>query len=191
MIRYKYSLILILLTLVVTVGAQQPDRWHDVIIDESTPENAIKILGNPKSDKSKERWNLMRPELFIKNIGKKMRTLHWENIDGFNDVKLKFDNNSKLVVIHLEPKELSAKAFHSSYTGVNFLFGTQEPGMYELLGQSDKTHVFGAVSKGFGGFLAAAAKIPTEDTLIGQVKIIQIISRSLERKTDKASPLLK
>jgi hypothetical protein len=29
----------------------QPDRWRGLIIDEATPDDAIKLLGKPKKDK--------------------------------------------------------------------------------------------------------------------------------------------
>ena len=29
----------------------QPDRWHGLILDESTPEDAVKVLGKPSEDK--------------------------------------------------------------------------------------------------------------------------------------------
>jgi len=49
----------------------------------------------------------MNASWFTKNIGKNLRTLHYENVEGFGDVKLKFNGDSKLVVIHLEFKKSS------------------------------------------------------------------------------------
>src|SRR5262245_6083937 len=105
--------------------AQQPDRWRGLIIDQSTPEDAITALGKPKTDKSGEGLYLMNNKWFTKDAGKKMRIMHYENLEGFPDVKLGFDSNSRLVLIHLEPKKLTAQSLISSYSDLDFRFANE------------------------------------------------------------------
>ena len=59
-----------------------------------------------------------------KDVAKKLRVIHYENIEGFKDVKLGFQD-AKLVLIHLEPKKLTAQAFISSYQDLQFRFGNE------------------------------------------------------------------
>ena len=196
---------LILLILAAAAFAQQPDRWRGLIIDETTPEQALKILGEPKTDKPTDHWHLMNNQWFIKNIGKNLRTFHYENIEGFPDVFLKFDAKSKLVVIQLEPKKITAQAFIASYSGVECRFGnevmsptdfkqprdnTDKPqrlaAFYDLIGATDKVIIFGGVGNATGSVMSGmfggtSARQGGRSTL-GDVKIIQMVSRTLENK---------
>ncbi len=184
--KYIHIIVFIFLGLIATASAQQPDRWRNLIIDVSTPEDAIEILGKPKSDKIGDRspsYLLYHSKLFIKDIGKTMRMMKWKKVDGFNEVILRFNAN-KLAMIRLEPKKISAETFAASYSDVSFDFGGQSPGSYELKGESGKTYIFAAVSKGFGGLFATALSRtsggdtnPTNNKFIGQVKMIEIISK--------------
>ncbi|MEO8649379.1 MAG: hypothetical protein ABI539_09460 [Acidobacteriota bacterium] len=47
----KKFLPLFLLAVVAPIFAQQPDRWHGLIVDQSSPDDAIATLGTPDSDK--------------------------------------------------------------------------------------------------------------------------------------------
>jgi hypothetical protein len=166
---------------------QTPDSWKGLIIDESTPERVLAILGNPKSDKPSDKWSLLRSQWFRKDIGQKLRTFIYENVEGFEKVRLKFDSGSRLVSIHLEPSEMSAVVFLSSYPTVEFrddsevrvLADLNRPRaprarpdstywgtMFELVAATDKTVIIGA---GYGGSL-------------GKIKMIEMTSRSLEIK---------
>jgi hypothetical protein len=95
--------ILLMLWLSVTVAAQAPDRWKGLVIDESTPEKAIAILGTPSADKidSFRIWKI--EDWFTKSIReKKWRRLEYKNVEGFDKVILAFD--TKLVFIELNRK---------------------------------------------------------------------------------------
>lgn len=114
-----------------------------------------------------------------KTLGKKLRIIRYENIEGFSNVRLGF-KNSKLVLIHLEPKEMAESAFTSAYPGVDFRFGseilvpadfnktsvnkpTRLPAYHELDGATDKV------------FILAFIKV-------GNADLINIVSRTLENK---------
>jgi hypothetical protein len=154
----------------------------------------------------------MNAQWFEKNIGKNLRTLHYENVEGFSDVKLKFDENSKLVVIHLEPKRITAQAFIASYSDVEFRFAnevmspadfknprdsTDKPRklstFYELVGATKDVIIFAGVGNAMGsvmsGIFGNADSRQAGRATPGDVKIIQMVSRSLENK--EGSDLLK
>lgn len=93
----------------------QPDRWHGLTLNKTTPEQAIEILGEPKT-----RGNY---KIFIQKIGdwlgkpakEKMPAMKWSNIHGMQDVTLYFQSN-KLVAIDLFLKaEVRAAALESIY----------------------------------------------------------------------------
>ncbi len=191
----KYTLtFLIAIMLGHAVLGQSLDRWRGLVLNESTPEQAIEIIGKPKSDKPNDHWHLMRNQWFVKDIGKKLRTLDYDNVEGFKDVRLKFDSNSKLVSVHLEPKQMSASAFTASYSNVEFRDDSEvrtladfkrprdsrprpEPSYwgatFELIAATEKTVL---IAGGYGGSS-------------GHITIVEFISRSLEDKA--GSELLK
>lgn len=195
----------------VTAFSQQPDRWRGLVIDETTPEQAIETLGQPKTDKQNERIFINNYQWLRKDVGKSLRILHWENVGEFPDVKLGFENN-KLVLIHLEPKKFEAQAFLSAYDGLDIRYASevQSPADFKqprvnsdrpyklgvvflLVGVTDKVFVFGqcgnakgaVMSDLFGGTKSrqAGRSIP------GDVVVIQLVSRTLEDNT--ASDMLK
>ncbi len=136
----------------------------------------------------------MRNQWFVKDIGRKLRTLNYEKIEGFKNVRLKFDNGLRLVSIHLEPKELTANVFTGAYSDVEFRDDSEvrtladlkrprsprprpEPSYsgatFELVAASEKTIV---IAGGYGGST-------------GRITIIEFISRTLEDRV--GSDLLK
>lgn len=196
--------LLLVFTLVpLSLIAQQPDRWRGLVIDESSPEQAVNILGTPGSDRSNDRLYLNNAKWLKKDTGKKLRILQFENVDGFKDVKLGFDDDSKLVLIHLEPKKLTAQSFLSSYEDPRFRFGNdvmspadlkdqrdnlEKPRRlgvdYLLVAATDKVLVFGQVGTAtrnvistlFGGVATRQAR----RSVPGEAGVIQLVSRTLE-----------
>lgn len=185
--------------------SQQPDRWRGLIIDESTAEKAIAVLGSPGSDKTGPRLYINNSKWLANNTAKRLRVLHYENVEGFNDVKLGFDQNFKLVLIHLEPKKITAQAFLSSYPDLDFRYGSevQSPAdfnrprvnsdrpykldvVYLLVSATDKVFVFGQVGNATGSVMSdlfgggrtrqAGRSVP------GDVGVIQLVSRTLENR---------
>jgi hypothetical protein len=85
----------IIIALAVANSAQEqdkplPDRWHGLILDQSTYDDAQRALGKSSSDKT---------------IGPKNRSLRvvtFKKVAGMNEVKLMF-RDGKLVSIGLQP----------------------------------------------------------------------------------------
>ena len=208
----KKLLPLFILIFATTGFGQQADRWRGLVIDEASPEQAIGIFGKPKKD-SNDRLLAIHYKWVTKQARQKeWRVLHYENIEGFKDVKLNFDKNSKLVMISLEPKEISAQAFLSSYPDLDFRFANEvmSPAdfknprdnsdkpqrldvVYTLISVTDKVFVFGGVGNATGNVMSTlfggTATRQSGRSTPGKMYIIQLVSRTVENKD--GSDLLK
>jgi hypothetical protein len=89
----------------------KPDRWRGLILDESTTEDAIKLLGQPKKDglgnlyvSDIENW--LSRKYWSTHNGKAFRNLDYEKpSENINRVLLSFLDN-KLVGINIYPKNV-------------------------------------------------------------------------------------
>ncbi len=188
-----FTILLIALCSQIAV-TQTIDGWRGLIIDEATPEQAERLLGKPDSDKPTDRWHLLRSNFFIKNIGKALRTLEYEKIDGFKLVKLKFDNDLKLVSIHLEPKSLDVNVLTNTYSAIEFHEGIDVKTAVDLMRPRNKN------PRRDSNYWAATLELmaASEKTIFiaagyggskGRITMIEFTSRTLENKT--GSELLK
>jgi hypothetical protein len=180
----------------------QPDRWRGLILEESAAEDAMKGLGRPKSDKQDKILSLKKDWLSKDSQKTNLRVLHYENLETFSDVKLVFNDRNKLVIIHLEPKKLTAQSAAGAYQNLElrlantvltpsdfnkpqdnekpFKFGA----WYQLVGVTDKTFVFMGVGNGVGsvGSTMFSGMGRSDRSLPGDVKMIQLVSRTLENR---------
>lgn len=194
----KYLLLLTLLSL--PLAAQSPDRWRGLIIDESTPENAMTILGTPNADKTDSFRVYKIEDWLTKSIReKKWRRLEYKNVEGFDKVILAFD--TKLVFIELNPKKLDPDVLENAY-GVSFtmtadkFIRAMEPGrisnetgrtrsfpsFYYLYAKPEKTFILASVANTSFGAMLGAKSINDDVGFPGKVTILQIISRTLENR---------
>lgn len=114
----KLSILLILLLAGIAFG-QQPDRWNGLVIDETTPEQAIALLGKPTSDQKSgysevELYRLLRIETREENY----RLLEFGEEGLSTKIILTF-SGGKLVAIDTFPKDVSASEI-SSKLGTNW-----------------------------------------------------------------------
>jgi hypothetical protein len=188
------------------------DKWRGMVLDVTTSSQALEAFKNPKEDKTGQSFRPIKyNEWFAVKDNKSFRMIHWENIEGFPDVKLYFLGD-KLVVIHLEPQKLGASLLNQTY-GVEFepIFTgfdkaidqknydrsngkTQArsfPSLYFLMYKAEKSYAFALVSNGsFGAMLQKSMGVEDDaNSLPGKVTAFQLISRSLEN--NKGSDLLK
>jgi hypothetical protein len=194
--------VVMLLLLSISAAAQSPDRWKGLIIDESTPENAIAILGKPDAHKtdSFRIWKI--EDWFTKSIReKKWRRLEYKNIEGFDKVILAFD--AKLFFIELNPRKLDPDALENAY-GLPFTatfdkferalksknFGRDtgraqwHPVFYWLYTKAPKTILpAGVGDSGLGSILGAKA-FNDDIGFPGEVEYLQIIARTLENRDE-------
>lgn len=204
-----------LLVLSLSVSAQEqdhptPDRWHGLIIDQSTPEDAIKILGQPKKDKVDRltvyqlgRWvSKQQKEKVFRNLEYK-----FDDKQGVQKATLSFKDN-KLVMITLDLKSGAvAPNGLSNIYGIQFqpmvggldmalkprdfeqnqgkIYPKTYPTVYSLVAASETTFI-GAMIGNVPSFLGALGKsmgVPDEpNSFPGKVELLQIISRTLENK---------
>src|SRR5262245_55705854 len=84
----------------------QPGVWRGLVVDISTPEDAIRILGQPSGDKSNQSLRLALVDKWLsggKYNQKIFRQLTFKKPAGFSEAQLSF-LDSRLVLIHLEPR---------------------------------------------------------------------------------------
>ena len=186
----------------------QPDRWHGLILGETRPEQAVQLLGNPKSDKP--------DRLFIREIGKwfepglsrkNLRKQTFREVAGFDRVDLYYKDGN-LVVIQLDPSrdQIQPSALQNIY-GVEFrpfvdaftessfpgdferhegrVFPRMYPLVYSVVAISPKAIIAGRILNGGVGrslrTLAVAVDAPGSG-FPGKVQYIQLISRQLENR---------
>jgi hypothetical protein len=181
-----------------------PDRWRGLIIDQSTPEDAIKILGQPISDKDES----FRPYPFDKRIstkGKTFRHLKFKEVKGLDSARLVFTDN-KLVCISLDLKEhIPASAIQNNY-GIEFepkigalssssnprdyerhegkLYPKNYPAGYYLVGMTPEVWIGAAIkNSSFGSMMLGSSRGSTgSGAFPGKAMSVIILSRSLENR---------
>jgi hypothetical protein len=96
-------LILLCAIPVVAQDKAAPDRWAGMVLNVTTPDDAIRLFGAPAKDKSKVPLDLRRPLSWHsdKCNEKVFRTLSYKRIQEYKNVKLSF-LDEKLVSISME-----------------------------------------------------------------------------------------
>lgn len=79
------------------------DRWAGMVINVSTPDDAVRLLGTPSKDKDKVALDLPRPLSWLstKYKEKVFRTLSYKRVQEFKNVRFSF-LEGKLVAITME-----------------------------------------------------------------------------------------
>lgn len=207
----KALLLTALLTL--SIQAQEsdkplPDRWRNLVIDQSTPEEAITRLGKPAEDKARSpRTYPLNKRVRIDHNTKGSRKLVYKNLEGVKEASLYFIDG-KLSVIDLRLKEkLPATTFPNLYEiefwpKVSDMEQALEPGAYErnegrvypknypvvyyLVANTEKTYVSAMVSNGgFGSLMLGSRRSKMGDDDLGgfpgKVESVQIVTRRFEK----------
>jgi hypothetical protein len=182
-------------------GKPLPDRWQNLILDQTTPEEALALLGKPASDKvdplqihNIDRW------ISLRRKDKIFRKLTWKKPAGAHKLDLAFlDGKLVMMRVYYEKKQLPAEELAPAF-GINFI-GVEKvspnPLEYE---QNAVTNIenypmqYYAVAVSPNSFLSALVvdpnikrllkrmvSVPVEGYLPGQVALIEIVSRRLEK----------
>lgn len=207
----KYLLPLIILIFAVAAFGQKPNEWKTLVLDEASPEQAIQMLGKPKTDKPNQSFRPLKFNEWFDVEKKDFRILHYEDasaIEGFKDVTLAF-RNDKLVSVTLEPKKLDANALSRSYEAefvylsdkISQSFNPQDfernqgkvypksfPTVYFLMLKAQSSYVFAMIANNsFGSILGKSMGVQdASESLPGKVAMIQLISRKLEETKSKS-----
>jgi hypothetical protein len=111
-------------------SAAEPDRWRGLILDQTTPQQAIQTLGTPQKDATADIDKQARNKMFG-NSGvfflkprraDVVRILRYDSLEDFQAVSLVFKGDA-LVLIHLMPSKanrIEAKDFEALYDTVTF-----------------------------------------------------------------------
>ena len=150
----QFSFLALVFVYASTSMAQQPtaqaDGWRGLVIDVSTADDAIRVLGKLKSDKSGQSLQLIQVDKWLpgaKYNQKVFRRLTFKKPDGFDEAQLSFLND-KLVLIDLTPRtgeepdwidpdELT-EMFNTDFTYSEWHFGKKLPPLVEFE-KSDST----------------------------------------------------
>lgn len=109
----KLSILLILFLAGIGFG-QEHDRWNGLVIDETTPEQAIALLGKPTSDAKSGYYNLWIQRLLTNDTEKKIfRLLEFGKEEETTKIMLTF-SAGKLAAIDAFPKDTTASGFLSN-----------------------------------------------------------------------------
>jgi hypothetical protein len=180
----KSLLPLVLLFSAFATFGQEPDRWHGLVLDEATPEQAIAKLGKPQSEKSSDKMMNYRNKSLREM--KSLRILHWEKIEGFEDIKLYFADGT-LAIIQLEkPKnKIPADVFIKAYGAVEFQMSRNSnyEAFYEVEAVTPRSTItagignaMGSVAQGLGEIMAPpSSRKQRSDELLtsGQIDKLQ------------------
>lgn len=185
----------------------QPDRWHGLILDQSTPEDVVRVLGQSKNDSLNrivadpiDNW------LTKKHKDKIFRTLEFKQPEGIDRAWLYF-LDGKLVAIMLDVKKGISPEGLSNIYGLTFqpvvravdlafkpgdyernqghIYPKTFPTVYHMVAVSDHSFVTAMISNvpSFGGALAKSMGIPDQPgSLPGRVEFVMLISRTLENR---------
>lgn len=102
-----FASIVIILFFNVALFAQsdkpRPDGWRGLVLDDSGPDDAIRLFGTPVKDKDKTALSMQRPLSWLSDKYKQkvFRTLTYKKLYGYKQVQLSFLDN-KLVLISME-----------------------------------------------------------------------------------------
>jgi hypothetical protein len=118
------------------------NKWQELSMETSTPDDAMRLLGTPSSDKTdKPRIMLIDRWLSDKLKEKVFRKLVYKKIAGLEKVELFFSNN-KLAMIELDAKDAEDKdwfdpdvlqtMFGAEFTPVGWHFGKKLPPLQEF-----------------------------------------------------------
>jgi len=104
--RVAVSLLLLILACVPVVYSAEdvrPDGWAGMVLDTSTPEDAVRLFGPAAKDKDKMALDLPRPLSWLSDKWKQktFRTLTYKKLREYKEVRFSF-LDGKLVLISME-----------------------------------------------------------------------------------------
>ncbi|MBA3442197.1 MAG: hypothetical protein H0T92_20250 [Pyrinomonadaceae bacterium] len=123
--RISFLLTLIIAHAILGTAQEQdkpmPDRWRGLILDQSTPDDAIRVLGQPSKDKT-DNLAPSRIDAWItkKRKEKIFRLLEFKKSEGIDHAWLWFlDNKLVSILLDLKKGTVSPNALNNIY-GVQF-----------------------------------------------------------------------
>ncbi|MBD0372475.1 MAG: hypothetical protein ICV60_16645 [Pyrinomonadaceae bacterium] len=185
-------------------SAYKPDGWQGLTLDKSSPEDAVRLLGQPFSDKT-ERLQIYNIDAWVSPMQKEkiFRVLTYKNIGDVKQAALAFLDN-RLVRIHMKyaDNKFPAKDLRERF-GVDFVLvegqvpSNSTPSMYEgqkearalkkypaayyMVGVTPQSMISAFVARGgIKGILEIANDVKRKEP--GSLMHLDIISRTLAKR---------
>jgi len=182
----------------------QPDRWRGLVLNETTPEQAITALGQPKENKPRKIRIQKIGDWLGKPIKQELPHLRWEDVHGMKSVDAYF-LDGKLIALDLWLKaEVRAAALENIY-GIEFkhlisnagrvfagpgayqrdrgdTFSNKDEIDYHVGAKTEQALLVAWCQVGFGEGLKRAYGAGTDDARPGKVSNLQLYSRTLENR---------
>ena len=96
------------------IVGQTAEHWNGLVLDETSPMQAIAIFGQPRLDRPSKLHADDIQTLLSPNTAKPdFQTLEWENVNGYDAVMLTFSADDKLLKIAAWPKSEGTKSLES------------------------------------------------------------------------------
>lgn len=202
----KVLLVLVLLAVSTIAQSAQPDRWKGLIIGESSPEDAVRLLGAPESTKT-DRLQIKGADAnwLTKAITeKKFQILTFKKVQSVDRATLSFQDG-RLAVIELDMAEQPAASALPRIYNISFaprisgmtealypkdfernqgrVYPKSYPTVYDLVAVTETTFVSALIANNsFGTILRKTAGATDTGDFPGKAILIRIISRSLENR---------
>jgi hypothetical protein len=196
--RYLTGLIFLFLAAQVALAQDRPDSpdsWNGLMLDESTVEDAIAVLGDPRKDREDQKFNT-RISSWLAKDGR-FRRLEYRKVADVDKAYLYFQNDH-LKVIELDLDETFAAVKLPLYYEMRYFLQDDsgvlhrdpfEEGIRTAGGEFPTT--FNIVGIGATSFLVAlvvhqgASRLLYDQTRLrmdvpGDVQVIQLVSRLLQ-----------
>lgn len=182
----------------------QADRWKGLVIDETTPEQAIALLGKPAKDE-KAPVTILEFQRLLSNDAEKptFRQLSFGSDPDVPQTTLSFSSNGKLVMIWVTPKNTPATILEN-VLGTGWRLSGDDPAAdlenwdqpkpvdkptdvktdigYRLLAKTPKVLALANVIATADDMNNGRTDIAPGKPLWGNTLFLLMISRSLERK---------
>lgn len=187
------------------------DGWRGLVLDQTTPADAVRLLGTPASDKT-DRVEVHNVDKWVaeKRREKIFRKLVFKKLDPVERAELYFLDD-KLVMIRLwygKDSKLPAREIPAAY-GADFLLvesgvpkdstpamyeGQKEslipkvyPTIYYMVTVAPSSFVSAAVMNGsVKSVLKEMVRKPTTNPFPGKVLYVEMVSRRLEKSANKS-----
>lgn len=207
--KIKVSLcVMILVSIVGIVFSAEVNKWHGIILSQTTVEQATEILGK-SNKKSLARLSPTLHDKFLTPERKKKiwTRLMYKRKADMKKIELWADINNKIVMIHLQPKEkieagmlpeIYASKIVPWFTGLEVgmfpedyeeregnVYAKTYPSVYRLLSENDQAYLEAWVDNvSFGTALKQVTGVrDTRPGFPGKVSDIYLISKALKVKT--------
>ncbi len=189
---------------------QTTERWNGLVLDETTPLQAIALFGKPRLDRDSALHVYdIQPLLSADTAKRNFQTLEWENVQGSKSIMLTFSADDKLLMVFASFENEGTKSLESLCGGnwkpagqslVNDfraeMSSTAKPGsttpvtkmVYKVFALTPRAFCTGYI---INEPKTSAVLLPAMAAFPGTLSDITIVSRAVEAKAKPKAPVKK